>query len=106
MPKCKDCGGNHETSYHLVKSIKNHGYPTSDSHYKVAHQVANQAEKSKYPSGYQKMKSVDEELPDKELAGKNLKSGKVEVSAKVPSKLRKEVAYHEHKESKRLKEYR
>jgi hypothetical protein len=106
MPKCKDCGGSHETSYHLVKSLKKNGYPTSDSHYQAAHQAANKSEKSRYPTGYQKMKIVDEKLPSGELAGKNLKSGKVEVSEKVPSKLRKETAFHEHKESERLKEYR
>lgn len=89
-----------------MKSIKKSGFPTSNPHYQSAHEQADKAEKKKYPSGYAKMKRVDASLPENELAGKNLKSGKIEVSEKVPKPLRKEVAYHEKVENQRLKEYR
>lgn len=87
--------------YKVVDKIKKKGYPTSSKHYKSAHEQADVAEKKKYPSGYEKMKSVDEKLKDDELAGKHSKSGKIEVSKKVPPKQRNEVAYHEFVEWKK-----
>lgn len=85
--------------YTSVDKILRKGYPTSAKVYKEAHAEADQAEKKKYPKGYAKMKTVDEKLKADELAGTHKRSGKVEVSKKVPGRLREEVAYHEFKES-------
>jgi len=89
--------------YKLVNKIKDKGFPTSSKDYKSSHEEADKSEKKKYPSGYSKMKKVDNKLSKGELSGKNSKSGKIEVSKSVPKKLRPEVAYHEKVESKNIK---
>jgi hypothetical protein len=99
---CSKCGRNHPASYHLKKSIKREGFPTSSKKYKEAHELADKKEKEKYPKGYEKMKKVDAKLKPDELSGKSTKLGKVIVSYKVPKKLRSEVAYHERVENKQL----
>lgn len=81
-------------------------FPTSSKFYKTAHEKADKKEKTKYPKGYEEMKKVDRKVmkkDKKELAGKNLKSGKIEVNKIVPKKLRKEVAYHEKIENREIK---
>jgi hypothetical protein len=105
---CKHCGKGHKTSEHLKPSIPDKGFPTSEGKiYQRAHEAANKAEKKKYPKGFQQLKKLDQELGHKhELAGKNTKTGKIEVSKKVPPKLRAEVKYHEKVESKELKKRR
>ncbi len=91
------------TLYKLKKKIARKGFPTSNKNYKEAHEEASNAEKKKYPSGYKKLKKLDKEVPEGELIGKNTKSGKIEVSKKVPEKERNEVAFHEKYESKAIK---
>jgi hypothetical protein len=105
---CKICEAeDHSTEYHdryeLRPRLKDKGFPTSSSRYKSAHEQADKAEKSAYPKGYQQLKKIDAKLPKHELAGKNTRSGKIEVSSKVPSKLRPEVAFHEKTENKILR---
>src|SRR5271165_4429959 len=110
---CPHCGLSHPASYHTEKyadsytvkdKLSDSGYPTHDKDYPTAHEAASKAEKKKFPKGYKKLKKLDESLPKHELAGKNLKSGKLEVSKRVPPNRRSEVAYHERVESKKLRE--
>jgi len=89
--------------FKLVNEIKKKGFPTSSKKYTYAHRKADEDEKKKYPKGYEKMKKIDNKLKKGELAGKNFKSGKIEVSKKVPIKFRKEVAFHERRENKEIK---
>jgi len=86
--------------YKLVDKIEKRGFPTSSPLYRKAHAAANKAEKKSYPKGFKKMEKVDNKLPKHQLAGTNKRSGKIEVSKKVPPKYRKEVALHEKVESK------
>jgi hypothetical protein len=90
-------------SYKLEKKIVRKGFPTADKHYATAHEEASKAEKKRYPSGYAKLKKLDEKIPAGQLIGKNFKSGKVEVSKAVPAKQRSEVAMHERFENKKLR---
>lgn len=90
--------------YYLKDRLKDSGFPTHSSFYQNAHRKAEKLEKKKFPDGYEAMKKIDEKLKKHELAGKNLKSGKIEVSKKVPKKFRNEVAYHEKMESKFIKQ--
>ena len=105
--KCKQCGKNHPIGtphpLHLVEKLSDKGFPTHAKKYKEAHEQADKLEKKKFPKGYQEMKKKDLTLNKHELAGKNTKNGKLEVSKKVPPKLRKEVAYHEEVENKILR---
>jgi len=89
--------------YRVVSSLKEKGFPTSSPKYREAHSEASTAEKKKYPAGYQKLKRLDKKVPQGQLIGKNLKSGKVEVSKRVPKPLRGEVAFHEKFENKAIK---
>jgi hypothetical protein len=82
------------------------GFPVHSRFYQQAHRKADVAEKARFPKGYERMKKVDKNLPARQLAGKNSKSGMIFVSAKVPKSLRKEVAYHESVESKAIKKAR
>jgi len=104
--KCSHCGSpHHPSTYHTEKYITDEGFPIHPSKrkYERAHEKADKAEKKAFPEGYEEMKKVDAKLGKHELAGKNTKTGKIEVSKKVPPKLRKEVALHEKVESKALK---
>lgn len=105
MKKCKTCGKSHHESYHLKDRIKDKGYPTNQGkQYQSAHKAANKAEKNRFPKGFEELKDIDISMGKKhELAGKNTRSGKVEVSKKVPKRLRDEVSYHEKVESKKLR---
>lgn len=100
---CKHCGGIHPSTYHTEKYIKDEGFPTHDKKYASSHEAADKAEKKKYPKGYEKLKKLVRKTPKGELLGKNTKSGKVDVSKRVPTKLRGEVAFHEKVESKNLR---
>lgn len=95
----------HSTKAHfsLKEKIEDKGFPRNSPKYEPAHRKADEAERKAFPSGYQKMKKIDENLPKDQLAGKNTKNGKLEVSKKVPEKFRKEVALHEKVESKALR---
>lgn len=88
--------------YKTVNKLERKGFPTDKKKYPEAHEAADKKEKKKFGKGYEKMKKVDDKLKKGELAGKNFKSGKIEVSKKVPKNLRKEVAYHEKIENKIL----
>ena len=103
---CKHCDSvKHSSDQHfsLMKDIEEKGFPTAEKDYEDAHKHADILEKKKYPKGYEKLKKIDNNLPKRQLAGKNLPSGKIEVSKKVPKSLRKEVAFHERVENKYLK---
>lgn len=101
---CSECGKNHTEKYHLKNKLTTKGFPTHEKGYKTAHEEATKKEKAKFPSkDYKKLKRMDESIPAKELIGKNTKSGRIEVSKKVPAKLRDEVAYHERTENKLLR---
>ena len=101
--KCKHCGGIHPSTYHTEKYIKDEGFPTHDKRYAEAHEAADKAEKKKYPTGYEKLKKIVRKTSKGQLLGKSTKSGAVDVSEKVPKKLRPEVAYHEKVENKSLR---
>jgi hypothetical protein len=103
MP-CAKCGMNHTEKYHVKNKLTDKGFPTHDKGYKSAHEEVTKKEKAKFPSkDYKKLKAMDESLPSHELIGKNTKRGEIEVSKKVPSKLRNEVAFHERVENKILR---
>ena len=90
-------------NYKVVKELKDKGFPTHAKKYHSAHEEADKKEKKKFGKNYESMKKIDSKLGKHELAGKNFRSGKIEVSSKVPKKYRKEVAYHEEIENKILK---
>jgi hypothetical protein len=105
--KCKLCGKSHEKGtphWQTISKLTDKGFPLNTRGYKEAHREANKAEKKKFgKKAFNEMKKVDSKLHSHELAGKNSKTGKIEVSKKVPSKYRKEVAYHEEVENKILR---
>lgn len=95
-----------KTKVKVIKNIKEKGFPTSSKYYPTAHKAADKAEKKAYPKGYEDMKKVDKRIESKNkhaMAGKNLKSGVIEVSEKVPKSHRKEVALHEKRELQAIK---
>lgn len=77
-------------------------FPLNSKKYPAAHRAANKAEKAKYPEGFKKLTRLEHKLGKDELLGHSYKSGKIEVSAKVPKKNREEVALHEKVENKIL----
>lgn len=87
----------------IVKKLNDKGFPTHNKKYREAHAEADNAEKKKYPKVYKAMKKVDKKLGKHELSGKNLKSGKILISKKVPKKDRKDVILHEKTENKAIK---
>lgn len=104
--KCNKCGKSHESThphFKLVKELNDKGFPTHSPKYASAHEKANKVEKKAYPKGYKEMQKVDRKLSKHELAGKNERSGKIEVSKKVPKHLREEVALHEKVENKAIR---
>lgn len=90
-------------TYKVVNRIKRRGFPTSSGEYKTAHAEADNAEKKKFPKGYNELKKIDKRIGKNELVGKNTRSGNILVEKKVPKKMRKEVAYHEKVENKAIK---
>ena len=98
----------HSTKGHfqLKDRIEDKGFPRNQKGYEKAHEKADKVEKREFPKGYEKMKKVDANWPKNQLAGTNKKNGEIEVSKKVPPKLRKEVATHERVESKALSNQR
>lgn len=110
MKKCSHCGSSqhsathHTEKYQLKDKIPDKGFPTSSPKYKTAHEEATKSEKSKFPrKNYNRLKKMDESIPKGELLGKNTRSGTIEVSKKVPTELRSEVAFHEKIENKALR---
>jgi hypothetical protein len=105
MVKCAKCGHNHHESYHLKDKLIDKGFPTHPKNaYRNAHEQADKAEKKKYGAKqYDALKKVDAKLNKHELAGKNTKSGKIEISKKVPKPLRSEISFHERTEHKLLR---
>ena len=92
-------------SYQVVKELKkSKSWPTDSKYFKTAHIDADKAEKKKYGKRYEKMKGIDAKLQKNELAGHNTKTGEIKVSKKVPKGFRKEVAFHERKEFKKIKQ--
>ena len=92
--------------YEVEKTIKANSkkFPLSSKEYSTAHRAANKAEKSKYPKGFRELTRLEHHLGKGELLGKSTKSGKIEVSSKVPKKNRNEVALHEIVENKKIKQ--
>lgn len=105
--KCSKCGQNHEKNHRHFKVLSNlsdKGFPTHEKGYQSAHRKANKEEKKKFgKEAFDNLEKIDRKLPTKVLAGKNTKSGKIEVSKKIPLKFRPEVAYHEKIENKALR---
>ena len=95
-----------KTKYKVEKDIKANPkkFPLSSKEYPTAHRAANKAEKSKYPHGFKELTRLEHHLGKGELLGKSTKSGKIEVSSKVPVKNRNEVALHEKVENKKIKQ--
>lgn len=110
MKKCPQCDKEHHDShphFQIKSQLTDSGFPTHSSRYKQAHRKANEAEEKKYgKKNFKELEKIDNKIGAHRLAGKNLESGKIEVSKKVPEKFRKEVAYHEKIESKNLKKKR
>lgn len=104
---CRHCGRTHKTGNHfkLAEKLTDKGFPTHPKKaYRTAHEEASKKEKMKFPrKDYDTLKKMDYNSPKGELLGKNTKKGKIEVSKKVPAKLRKEVAFHEKTENKILR---
>lgn len=105
--KCKNCGKQHANSkcdYILMDKIKDKGFPTHSRSYKTAHTEANREEKRAFGAKqYKQLDKLDRKLPKHELAGKNTKSGKIEVSKKLPAKYDKEISFHEMVENYKLR---
>lgn len=90
MSKCSKCGKSHSEKYHLANRLDDKGFPTHSAGYDAAHKKASKAEKKRFPEGFKKMERIDRSMGQKgELAGKNTKAGKIEVSKKVPAPLRR-----------------
>lgn len=87
----------------IKTKLVNRGYPTDSKNYREAHAEADNAERKRYPKAYKDMKRVDSKLSRNELSGKNTRSGKIEISKKVPKRDRADVALHERTEHKALK---
>lgn len=108
MKHCSKCNKDHPNDHrHFVldNKLEDAGFPTHPKgKYKAAHREADTKEKAKFGArDYNKLKRIDAKLPKHELAGKNTKSGKIEVSKKIPKKYDKEIAYHERTENKILR---
>lgn len=88
--------------YVVKPRLTDSSFPTHDEFYKEAHRIATKFEKRKYPKGFEELKHLDMKVSKHELIGKNLKSGKIEVSKRVPKRLRNEVVYHEHIEHENI----
>ena len=102
--KCPTCGKSHgKGTPHIISKLTDKGFPTHSKKYPSAHEQADKAEKKKFPKGYSKLEKLDKQVGRHELVGKNTKTGKIEVSSKVPKSLRKEVAFHEKVENKILR---
>lgn len=106
--KCKYCEKDHPKNhphFKVVSRLSDKAFPTHEKKYPSAHEEADKQEKRKFgDKPYKKLQKVDSSLAKHELAGKNSKTGKIEVSEKVPKKLRNEVAFHEKAENKILRE--
>lgn len=79
----------------LVKKITRKHDPYKNKIVRESHRIADKLEKAKYPHGYNTLKRIGNNLGKHELLGEHTRTGAVEISAKVPKKLRREVAYHE-----------
>jgi hypothetical protein len=103
-PKCKKDHPNDHQHFVLANKLSDKGFPTHSKRYATAHKQADKLEKSKFGSTqYRELEKLDRKLSKHELAGKNTKSGKIEVSKKLPAKYDKEIAYHEKTENKILR---
>lgn len=105
MKHCDQCGKDHSDEHpHIIKSLSDQGFPTHDPSYHKAHIQANIAEQKRFgKKSFHELEKLDRKFGKHELAGKNLPSGKIEVSKKVPKKYREEVEYHEKIENKNLR---
>lgn len=105
--KCHKCGQDHDKShahFKVMNTLSDKGFPTHSKKYHSAHELANKKEKEKFgKKAFKEVEKIDRKLGNHELAGKNTRSGKIEVSKKIPEKYRNEVAYHEKIENKALR---
>ena len=94
------------TQYKVKKSLKadTKKFPLNSKEYPTAHKEANKAEKSEYPKGFKKLEKIERHLSHDELLGHSTKSGKIQISEKVPKENRAEVALHEKVENKKIKQ--
>lgn len=100
MPKCKECNEFHTSDhphFKVVSKLSQNGFPINQKGYPAAHAQANKAEKARFTERrFNELEgAVHKAGRDHTLIGKNLPSGKIEVSKEVPPKFRDEVAYHE-----------
>jgi hypothetical protein len=92
-------------AYIVVNDLnKSKSWPTDSKYFKTAHVNADKAEKKKYGKSYERMEGIDAKLQKNELAGHNTKTGEIKVNKKIPKGFRKEVAFHEQKEFKKIKQ--
>ncbi len=89
--------------YKVVKKLSDKGFPTHSKRYPHAHEDADKAEKKANPKAYKQVNKLERKIGKHELLGKNTKSGKIEVSKKVPKKDRANVALHEYRENKMIR---
>lgn len=105
--KCPKCGKNHDIKHpHFQEEGKliDEGFPTHSKGYRKAHRAANKAEKKEFgEESFNALNKIAKRMGKHELEGKNLRSGKIEVSDKVPARFRPEVAFHERFENRLLR---
>ena len=99
--------GEDHNHFQVKSTLDDKGFPTHSKRYLSAHHEANKEEEKKFgKKAFKKLEEIDRKVGKHELVGKNLKSGKIEVSKKVPKPLRKEVAFHEKVENRKLRKGR
>jgi hypothetical protein len=87
-----------------VLKAKPKSYPENEKNFDKANRFASKKEKKKYPKGFKQLDKIDRSLPNDEILGHVNQKGDVSFSKKVPKNLRKEVAFHEKMERRRLSE--
>jgi len=104
MKKCKRCNEYHSSDhphFKLVSKLSEKGFPVDAKGYSSAHEKANKEEKGQF--GERQFSQLEPLVKragrSHTLIGKNLPTGLVEVSKKVPGKYRNEVAFHEEVEN-------
>ncbi len=90
------------SGYTVRKRVKDTGWPvhTKSGHiskkWEKAHPAANRAARRKFGSKAAKeIATIVKRTPKGELLGKHDRKGNIIISSRVPTKLRKAVAYHE-----------
>ena len=88
--------------YKVVKKLTDKGFPTHSKGYPASHEKADRVEKRASPRAYKEVNKLERKIGKHELLGKNTRSGKIEVSSKVPKRDRANIALHEKTENKQL----